>query len=40
LLPREVAYRKTANMVEAARELEAELDAGEVEVAPNAAADD
>ncbi|QLG26582.1 methionine synthase [Halorarum halophilum] len=32
LLPREIAYGKMANMVQAARELEAELDAGEVEV--------
>jgi len=32
LLPREVAYRKMANMVEAARQVEEELDAGEVEV--------
>jgi 5-methyltetrahydropteroyltriglutamate--homocysteine methyltransferase len=33
LLPREVAYGKMANMVTAAREIEAELDAGEIEVA-------
>jgi 5-methyltetrahydropteroyltriglutamate--homocysteine methyltransferase len=33
LLPREVAYQKIANMVQAAREVEAELDAGEIEVA-------
>jgi 5-methyltetrahydropteroyltriglutamate--homocysteine methyltransferase len=33
LLPRDVAYEKMKNMVTAARELEAELDAGEVEVA-------
>ncbi|MFD1687410.1 methionine synthase [Halobellus litoreus] len=33
LLPREVAYRKISNMVQAAREVEAELDAGEIEVA-------
>ena len=33
LLPREVAYEKMANMVEAAREVEADLDAGEIEVA-------
>ena len=33
LLPREVAYRKTENMVQAAREVEAELDAGELDVA-------
>jgi len=32
LLPREVAYEKMANMVQAAREVEAELDAGEVDV--------
>ena len=32
LLPREVAYRKMENMVQAAREVEAELDAGEVDV--------
>ncbi|GAB7094594.1 methionine synthase [Halolamina litorea] len=31
LLPREVAYGKTANMVQAAREIEAELDAGEID---------
>jgi len=30
LLPREVAYRKMENMVQAAREIEAELDAGEI----------
>ncbi|WP_336022757.1 methionine synthase [Halobellus salinisoli] len=30
LLPREVAYRKMENLVQAAREVEAELDAGEV----------
>jgi 5-methyltetrahydropteroyltriglutamate--homocysteine methyltransferase len=43
LLPREVAYQKMENMVQAARELERELDAGEVEVAAgtgDAAADD
>ncbi|WP_254837697.1 methionine synthase [Natronomonas marina] len=33
LLPREVAYRKMENMVQAAREVEAELDAGEIDVA-------
>jgi len=33
LLPREVAYRKISNMVQAAREVETELDAGEIEVA-------
>ncbi|MFB6092867.1 MAG: methionine synthase [Haloquadratum sp.] len=32
LLPREVAYRKIENMVQAAREVEAELDAGEIDV--------
>ena len=32
LLPREVAYQKMANMVEAARQVEEELDAGEVDV--------
>ncbi|WP_227376495.1 methionine synthase [Haladaptatus halobius] len=32
LLPREVAYGKMANMVRAAREVEAELDSGELEV--------
>ncbi|WP_248515257.1 methionine synthase [Salinarchaeum laminariae] len=32
LLPREAAYQKMANMVQAAREVEAELDAGEIEV--------
>ena len=32
LLPREVAYDKMANMVTAAREIEAELDAGEITV--------
>ena len=31
LLPREAAYRKMENMVTAAREIEAELDAGEIE---------
>ncbi|WP_049986945.1 methionine synthase [Halobellus rufus] len=37
LLPREVAYRKLSNMVTAAREIESELDAGEIETAaPNA----
>ena len=36
LLPREVAYRKMRNMATAAREVEAELDAGEVEVAATA----
>jgi len=32
LLPREVAYQKMENMVTAAREVEAELDAGEIDV--------
>ena len=32
LLPRKAAYRKMENMVAAAREVEAELDAGEIEV--------
>ncbi|PSQ34884.1 methionine synthase [Halobacteriales archaeon SW_12_69_24] len=32
LLPREVAYRKMENMVQATREVEAELDAGEITV--------
>ncbi len=32
LLPREVAYRKMENMVTAAREVEAELDAGEIDI--------
>ncbi|ODR81684.1 methionine synthase [Haladaptatus sp. W1] len=32
LLPREVAYGKMANMVQAAREVEAELDSGEIDV--------
>ncbi|RLM57397.1 methionine synthase [Halobellus sp. Atlit-31R] len=37
LLPREVAYQKVENMVQAAREVEAELDAGEIDVtAPDA----
>jgi 5-methyltetrahydropteroyltriglutamate--homocysteine methyltransferase len=41
LLPREVAYGKMANMVRAAREVEAELDAGEIDVeAPAASAGD
>jgi 5-methyltetrahydropteroyltriglutamate--homocysteine methyltransferase len=41
LLPREVAYGKMENMVEAAREVEAELDAGEIDVVaePEAKAD-
>ena len=32
LLPREIAFRKMENMVQAAREVEAELDAGEIDV--------
>jgi 5-methyltetrahydropteroyltriglutamate--homocysteine methyltransferase len=32
LLPREVAYAKMENMVQAAREVEAELDAGKIDV--------
>jgi len=32
LLPREAAFRKMENMVQAAREIEAELDAGEIDV--------
>ena len=32
LLPREIAYQKMENMVQAAREVEAELDAGEIDV--------
>ncbi len=32
LLPREIAYQKMENMVQAAREVEAELDAGEITV--------
>jgi len=32
LLPREAAYQKMENMVQAAREVEAELDAGEIEI--------
>ena len=39
LLPREIAYRKMENMATAAREVEAELDAGEIE-AGAATADD
>jgi 5-methyltetrahydropteroyltriglutamate--homocysteine methyltransferase len=37
LLPREVAYRKLKNLVEAARAVEAELDAGELDVHPSGA---
>jgi 5-methyltetrahydropteroyltriglutamate--homocysteine methyltransferase len=40
LLPREVAYEKMANMVTAAREVEAELDDGEIEVPARAASAD
>jgi len=41
LLPREVAYGKMENMVTAAREIEAALDAGEIDVeSPAASADD
>jgi Methionine synthase II (cobalamin-independent) len=41
LLPREIAYGKIQNMVQAVREVEAELDAGEVDLdAPVASADD
>jgi len=40
LLPREVAYEKMENMVRAARAVEAELDAGEIEVGRTAASAD
>jgi len=41
LLPREVAYQKMENMVQATREVEAELDAGEIDLeAPTASAED
>jgi 5-methyltetrahydropteroyltriglutamate--homocysteine methyltransferase len=40
LLPRDVAYGKMENMVEAAREVEAELDEGEIEVARGAVSAD
>jgi 5-methyltetrahydropteroyltriglutamate--homocysteine methyltransferase len=40
LLPREIAYEKMANLVEAAREVEAELDEGTIDVKPAAPADD
>ncbi|ELY57913.1 methionine synthase [Natronococcus jeotgali] len=40
LLPREVAYGKMANMVEAARNVEAKLDAGELDRGAPATADD
>jgi 5-methyltetrahydropteroyltriglutamate--homocysteine methyltransferase len=39
LLPREVAYEKMANLVEAARNVEADLDDGAIDV-PAAPADD
>jgi 5-methyltetrahydropteroyltriglutamate--homocysteine methyltransferase len=39
LLSREVAYRKIENMVTAAREVEAELDAGEIDLGPEVSAD-
>jgi 5-methyltetrahydropteroyltriglutamate--homocysteine methyltransferase len=39
LLPREVARRKIENMVTATREIEAELDAGEIELGPEVSAD-
>ena len=32
LLPREIAYGKMENMVKATREIEAELDAGEIDL--------
>jgi 5-methyltetrahydropteroyltriglutamate--homocysteine methyltransferase len=38
LLPREIAYGKMENMVKAAREVEAELDAGEIDVVAGDAA--
>jgi 5-methyltetrahydropteroyltriglutamate--homocysteine methyltransferase len=40
LLPREIAYGKMENMVQAAREVEQELDAGEVDLAPSPASAD
>jgi 5-methyltetrahydropteroyltriglutamate--homocysteine methyltransferase len=40
LLPRDVAYGKMENMVKAAREIEQELDAGELDVGTVASADD
>jgi len=40
LLPRDVAYGKMENMVQAAREVEAELDAGEISVGHATPADD
>ena len=39
LLPRQVAYEKMANMVQAAREVETELDAGEIDLPASASAD-
>ena len=39
LLPREVAYQKLEHMVAAARQVEAELDAGEIDVAAATSAD-
>jgi 5-methyltetrahydropteroyltriglutamate--homocysteine methyltransferase len=39
LLPREVAYQKIENMVTATREIEAELDAGEIDLGPEVSAD-
>lgn len=39
LLPRKVAYRKMQNMVEAARQVEADLDAGQIEIPTAARAD-
>jgi 5-methyltetrahydropteroyltriglutamate--homocysteine methyltransferase len=39
LLPREVARRKIENMVTATREIEAELDAGEIDLGPEVSAD-
>ncbi|WP_251343980.1 methionine synthase [Haloplanus halophilus] len=39
LLPREVAYQKIENMVTATREIEAELDAGEIDLGPEVRAD-
>jgi len=39
LLPREVAYQKIENMVTATREIEAELDAGEIDIDPEIRAD-
>jgi 5-methyltetrahydropteroyltriglutamate--homocysteine methyltransferase len=40
LLPREVAYGKMANLVEAARNVEADLDTGDIDVSAAAPADD